>query len=174
MDTISFVFQNSHLIKGTILENVRLAKPSASKEEVWDALKRAQCLDIIEKMPNGLDTVIGSKGVYVSGGEQQRLCIARAILKDAPIIILDEATAFADPDNEYKIQMAFKELSKNKTVIMIAHRLSTIQNADCIYVFDKGHIVESGNNQELIQKNGLYATMMHEYSSSVEWSVKSC
>lgn len=174
MNKVSFVFQNSHLIKGSILENVRLGKPDASKEEVMDALKRAQCMDILEKLPDGVDTIIGSKGVYVSGGQQQRLCIARAILKDAPIVIMDEATAFADPDNEYKIQLAFKELSKNKTVIMIAHRLSTIQNADCIYVFNEGKIVEYGNNEALMAKDGLYATMMKKYSSSIEWGVKTC
>lgn len=174
MDTISFVFQNSRLIKGTILDNIRIAKPTATKEEVLNALKKAQCMDIIEKMPNGLDTIIGSKGVYVSGGEQQRLCIARAILKDAPIIILDEATAYADPDNEYKIQIAFKELSKHKTVIMIVHRLSTIQNADYIYVFNQGKIVESGKNEDLMKKDGMYAKMMKEYSSSIEWGMKSC
>ena len=174
MDTISFVFQNSRLIKGTILDNIRIAKPTATREEVLNALKKAQCMDIIEKMPNGLDTIIGSKGVYVSGGEQQRLCIARAILKDAPIIILDEATAYADPDNEYKIQIAFKELSKHKTVIMIVHRLSTIQNADYIYVFNQGKIVESGKNEDLMKKDGMYAKMMKEYSSSIEWGMKSC
>ena len=134
MNKVSFVFQNSRLIKASILENVRMAKPDATREEIAHALEAAQCLDIIEKLPNGIDTVVGAKGVYLSGGEQQRIAIARAILKNAPIIILDEATAFADPDNEVRVQQALSALSKGKTVIMIAHRLSSITDADCIYV----------------------------------------
>ena len=144
MDTISFVFQNSRLLKGSILDNVRLGRPQATEAEVLAALKAAQCMDIIEKFPAGIHTVIGTKGVYLSGGEQQRIAIARAMLKNAPILILDEATAFADPDNEAKVQAAFAQLAKGKTVLMIAHRLSTVANADCIYVVQDGQIAESG------------------------------
>ena len=142
MDTISFVFQNSRLLKGSILDNVRLGRPQATEAEVLAALKAAQCMDIIEKFPEGIHTVIGTKGVYLSGGEQQRIAIARAMLKNAPILILDEATAFADPDNEAKVQAAFARLAKGKTVLMIAHRLSTVANADCIYVVQDGQIAE--------------------------------
>ena len=171
MDTVSFVFQNSRLLKGTLLDNVKLGKPEATDEEVLAALRAAQCMDIIEKFPEGLHTVVGSKGVYLSGGEQQRIAIARAMLKDAPILILDEATAFADPDNEAKVQSAFAELSKGKTVIMIAHRLSTVANADCIYVVQDGQIAESGTKDELCAKDGLFARMWRDYQSSVEWKV---
>ena len=171
MKQVSFVFQDSRLIKKSILENVRMAKPDASEEEVMEALRKAQCMDIIEKLPQGIKTVIGEKGTYLSGGEQQRITIARAVLKDAPILILDEATAFADPDNESKVQAAFEELSKGKTLIMIAHRLSTVMNADRIFVMDDGQCVESGNHEELIQKNGLYKRMFDEYSRSIEWKV---
>ena len=171
MNTVSFVFQNSKLIKASILENVKIGKPDASRVEVMEALKSAQCTDIIEKFPDGADTVIGSDGVYLSGGEQQRIAIARAMLKNAPIIILDEATAFADPDNEVKVQAAFSELSKGKTVIMIAHRLSTIQNADCIYVIENGKIREQGTRDELMKREGLFAKMWNDYCTSVEWKV---
>ncbi len=171
MKNVSFVFQDSRLIKKSILENVRMAKPDASEEEVMDALKKAQCMDIIEKLPDGIHTVIGEKGTYLSGGEQQRITIARAVLKDAPILILDEATAFADPDNEAKVQAAFESLSKGKTLIMIAHRLSTVMNADRIYVYDGGKCVESGNHNELMNKEGLYKRMFDEYSRSIEWKV---
>lgn len=171
MDTVSFVFQNSKLIKASILENVKMGKPDATNAEVTAALKAAQCMDIIEKFPDGVNTVIGSSGVYLSGGEQQRIAIARAILKNAPIIILDEATAFADPDNEVKVQAAFAELSKGKTVIMIAHRLSTVANADCIYVIENGKIAESGKRGELCEKGGLFAKMWNDYMTSVEWKV---
>lgn len=171
MNTISFVFQNSKLIKASILENVRMAKPNANKQEVMQALKMAQCMDIIEKLPNGIDTIIGTKGIYLSGGEQQRIAIARAILKDAPIIILDEATAFADPDNEIFVQKAFAEMSKNKTVIMIAHRLTTVQNADCIYVLKDGQIEECGTHRELIGNGNLYNKMWNDYQTSVNWKV---
>lgn len=171
MNTVSFVFQNSRLIKGTILDNIRMAKPDAAKEEVLSAVNKAQCDDIIKKFPDGINTVIGTNGVYLSGGEQQRISIARAILKNAPILILDEATAFADPDNEVKVQQAINELAKNKTVIMIAHRLSTVANADKIYVLKNGKIAESGTNNELIQKGGIYADMMKNYVSSVNWKV---
>ena len=171
MDTVSFVFQNSRLIKGSILDNVRLGKPNASEQEVLAALKAAQCMDIIEKFPDGIHTVIGTKGIYLSGGEQQRIAIARAMLKNAPILILDEATAFADPDNEAKVQAAFAELAKGKTVIMIAHRLSTVVNADCIYVVRDGKIAESGTKDELCAKGGLFAGMWRDYQSSVQWKV---
>ena len=171
MESVSFVFQDSKLIKATVSENVKMGKPDASDLEIAEALKIARCDDIIEKLPNGINTVIGTKGVYLSGGEQQRLTIARAVLKNAPVLILDEATAFADPDNEVKVQVAFSELSKGKTVIMIAHRLSTVQNADCIYVIADGKIVESGTHNELMKKNGLYAKMQNDYQSSVKWKV---
>ena len=171
MDTISFVFQNSRLLKGSILDNVRLGKPQATEAEVLAALKAAQCMDIIEKFPAGIHTVIGTKGVYLSGGEQQRIAIARAMLKNAPILILDEATAFADPDNEAKVQAAFARLAKGKTVLMIAHRLSTVANADCIYVVQDGQIAEFGTKDELCTQNGLFARMWQEYQVSVQWKV---
>ena len=171
MENISFVFQNSKLIKGTILDNVRLGKPAATEQEVLEALELARCQDIIEKFPDGIYTMIGTKGVYLSGGEQQRISIARAILKNAPILIMDEATAFSDPDNENKIQLAMKELAKNHTVILIAHRLSTVKNADCIYVLKDGGICESGNFDELNSKNGIFHEMWKDYQKSVEWRV---
>ena len=171
MDTISFVFQNSRLLKGSILDNVRLGRPQATEAEVLAALKAAQCMDIVEKFPAGIHTVIGTKGVYLSGGEQQRIAIARAMLKNAPILILDEATAFADPDNEAKVQAAFAQLAKGKTVLMIAHRLSTVANADCIYVVQDGQIVESGTKDELCAQNGLFARMWQDYQASVQWKV---
>ena len=171
MDTVAFVFQNSRLLKGSILDNVRLGKPDATEDEVLAALKTAQCMDIIEKFPGGIHTVIGSKGVYLSGGEQQRIAIARAVLKNAPVLILDEATAFADPDNEARVQAAFGLLAKGKTVIMIAHRLSTVVNADCIYVVEDGQIAESGTKDELCAKGGLFAKMWQGYQSSVQWKV---
>ena len=171
MDAISFVFQNSRLLKGSILDNVRLGRPQATEAEVLAALKAAQCMDIVEKFPAGIHTVIGTKGVYLSGGEQQRIAIARAMLKNVPILILDEATAFADPDNEAKVQAAFAQLAKGKTVLMIAHRLSTVANADCIYVVQDGQIVESGTKDELCAQNGLFARMWQEYQASVQWKV---
>ena len=171
MNTVSFVFQNSRLLKGTLLDNVKLGKPDATEEEVLAALKAAQCMDIVEKFPDGLHTVIGTKGVYLSGGEQQRIAIARAFLKNAPILILDEATAFADPDNEAKVQAAFVELAKGRTVIMIAHRLSTVANADCIYVVEDGRIAESGTRDALCAKSGIFAKMWQDYGSSVQWKV---
>lgn len=171
MNNVSFVFQDSTLIKASILDNVKMGKPDASDAEVTAALKTAQCMDIIEKFPEGINTVIGTEGVYLSGGEKQRIAIARAVLKNTPVIILDEATAFADPDNEVKVQEAFAELAKGKTVIMIAHRLSTVANADCIYVIENGKIAESGKRDELCEKGGLFAKMWNDYSASVEWKV---
>ena len=171
MDTISFVFQNSRLLKGSILDNVRLGRAQATEAEVLAALKAAQCMDIVEKFPEGIHTVIGTKGVYLSGGEQQRIAIARAMLKNAPILLLDEATAFADPDNEARVQAAFAQLAKGKTVIMIAHRLSIVANADCIYVVQDGQIAESGTKDELCAQNGLFARMWQDYQASVQWKV---
>lgn len=171
MNTVSFVFQNSKLIKASILDNVKMGKSNATDEEVLNALRAAQCMDIIEKFPDGVNTVIVSRGVYLSGGEMQRIAIARAVLKNAPIIILDEATAFADPDNEVKVQTAFAKLSEGKTVIMIAHRLSTVRNADCIYVIADGKIAEYGNRAELIEKKGMFYKMQNDYQSSVSWKV---
>lgn len=172
MDTISFVFQDSHLIKGSILDNVRMGKPEASEEEVMAALKAAQCMDIVEKFPDGVNTIIGSQGIYLSGGEIQRLTVARAMLKNAPVLILDEATAFADPDNETKVQAAFNELVVGRTVIMIAHRLTTVVNADLIFVLKDGHLEESGSFAELSgQKNSLFGTMWENYQKSVRWKV---
>lgn len=172
MNTVSFVFQNSKLIKASILDNVRLGKPNATEAEVMQALKAAQCMDIIEKFPNGVNTMIGSEGVYLSGGEVQRIAIARAVLKNSPIIILDEATAFADPDNEAKVQAAFNELARGKTVIMIAHRLSTVVNADRIFVLREGKLAENGTFDELLKNGGTFANMWHEYQRSVEWKVE--
>ena len=171
MDMVSFVFQDSRLLKGTLLDNVRLAKPDASEKEVLEALRKAQCMDILEKQPDKLQTVIGAKGTYLSGGEQQRIAIARAFLKDAPILILDEATAFADPDNEAKVQKAFENLAEGKTLIMIAHRLTTVTNADCIYVLKDGGCEEQGSHEELMQRQGLYRQMYDDYTKSVDWKV---
>ena len=172
MNTVSFVFQNSRLIKASIFENVRLGKPEVTREEVMAALKNAQCDDILEKLPDGMDTVIGTKGVYLSGGEQQRIAIARVMLKNTPIIILDEATAFADPDNETRVQAAFSKLSQGKTVIMIAHRLSTVAGADRIYVVKDGQIAESGSSRELMERGGLFARMWQNYQTSIQWKVQ--
>ncbi len=170
-NTVAFVFQNSRLLKASVLENVRMSKPEATRQEVMDALSAAQCDDIIKKLPKGIDTIIGADGVYLSGGEQQRIAIARIMLKDAPIVILDEATAFADPDNEAAVQKAFSILMKNKTVIMIAHRLSTVVNTDRIFVLKDGIIAESGSHNELIEKHGLYSKMWDNYQKSVMWKV---
>lgn len=171
MDNVSFVFQNSHLIKGTILDNVRMARPQASKEEVMNALEKSQCMDIVKKLPNGVDTVVGTNGVYLSGGEQHRIAIARVMLKNSPIVILDEATAFADPDNEVMVQKAFSELAKDRTVIMIAHRLSTVAGADRIYVLKDGKIEEYGKYNELINNGGMFSKMWNDYRHSVDWKV---
>lgn len=171
MNTVSFVFQDSKLLKMSILDNIRMGRPEATKEEIMKAIKDAQCEDIIAKFPEGVDTLIGTKGTYVSGGEAQRLSIARAMLKNAPILILDEATAFADPDNESKVQEAFSKLAEGKTVIMIAHRLSTVTGADRIYVLKDGQIKEQGSHEALSQSVGLYAHMWKEYNLSVNWKV---
>ena len=171
MQYVSFVFQDSHLVKGTIKDNVKLAKPDANDDEVLEALKKAECMDIIEKLPEGINTVLGSGGIYLSGGETQRIAIARTILKNSPVIILDEATAFADPDNEVKVQKAFSSMLDGRTVIMIAHRLSSITNADRIYVLSDGEIRENGTFNELLEKNGLFSQMWKDYQSSVEWKV---
>lgn len=171
MDMVSFVFQDSKLLKMSIFDNARMAKKDATREEVMEALENAQCMDIIEKLPEGIDTVIGTKGIYVSGGEAQRLSIARAMLKNAPILILDEATAFADPDNENKVQEAFSKLSKGKTLIIIAHRLSSVIGVDNIYVLKDGEIEEMGSHRELVEKGGLYSHMWEEYNKSAKWKV---
>lgn len=171
MDTVSFVFQDSKLLKTSILENVRMAKPGASREEILKALHDAQCDDILEKLPQGVDTVVGAKGVYLSGGEQQRISIARVMLKNAPVLILDEATAFADPDNEAKVQAAFSVLAKGKTVLMIAHRLSTVTGADRIMVIRDGKIEDTGTHGQLKDKDGLYAEMWRQYNKAVKWKV---
>ena len=173
MDQVAFVFQNTKLFKTSILENVKIADPNASDEDVMHALKAARCEDIIEKLPNGVHTIIGSKGTYLSGGEQQRIALARAILKNAPIVVLDEATAFADPENEVMIQKALSVLCKDRTVIMIAHRLSTVVNADRIIVLEEGHIIEEGTHKELLDKNGLYHKMWTDYNQAVKWKITS-
>ena len=173
MENISFVFQNTTLFKDSIYNNVAIGRKGASREDVKKALSLAQCDDIIEELPDGIDTVIGTEGTYLSGGQQQRIALARAILKDAPIIILDEATALADPENEYMIQKAISEITKDKTVIMIAHRLSTVKNVDKIYVVENGRIVEEGNHNNLVENQGLYSRMWDEFNQSIQWKVKS-
>ncbi|SCJ46944.1 Lipid A export ATP-binding/permease protein MsbA [Anaerotruncus sp. 2789STDY5834896] len=171
MDKVAFVFQDTHLFKDSLLENIRAARPDATRQQVLAAAHAAQCDDILSKMPQGLDTVVGTKGVYLSGGEQQRIALARAILKDAPIIVLDEATAFADPENELLIQKAFEKLTAGKTVLMIAHRLSTVQDADNILVLCDGAVAERGTHRELLQQQGLYAAMWRDYQTSARWKV---
>ena len=171
MDQVAFVFQNNRLFKASILENVRISRPDATRQEVEEALMAAQCGDILEKLPNGMDTVIGTEGTYLSGGEQQRVALARAILKNAPIVVLDEATAFADPENEVLIQKAFARLTQGRTVIMIAHRLSTIVSADQIIVLAEGRVAEQGTHEELVSRNGLYAKMWKDYNQAVQWKI---
>lgn len=171
MDHISFVFQNTRLFKTTLLDNIKYGKPEASREEVEKAVDLAQCRDIIDKLPKGLETKIGSQGTYLSGGEQQRIILARAILKNAPIVILDEATAFTDPENEHLIQHAFQKLTIGKTVLMIAHRLTSVTSADRILVLNEGQVVEQGNHQDLLTRQGQYASMWHEYQQSVSWKI---
>ena len=171
MKHISIVFQDTNLFKMSVAENVAMYKPSASREEIMEALRQARCEDILEKLPNGVDSVIGARGVYLSGGEMQRIALARAILKDAPIVLLDEATAFADAENEYLIQRALDILLHGKTVLMIAHRLQTIVHADQIIVMQRGGIAEQGTHEELMQRQGVYAKMYHEYENSVSWKI---
>ena len=170
-DTVAYVFQDSKLLKTSIFENVRMGRPSATREEVLAALHNAQCDDILNKFPHGVDTVIGSKGVYLSGGEQQRIAIARVMLKNAPVLVLDEATAFADPENEAAVQRAFERLAEGRTVIMIAHRLTTVQNADNIYVLKDGKVAESGTHAQLMEQKGIYSDMYKEYQTSISWKV---
>lgn len=171
MKHVSFVFQDIFLFKQSIYDNIGMGNPNATKEQIIQASKAAQCHDFIMKLPNGYDTVIGTKGIHLSGGERQRIAIARAIIKDAPIIVLDEATAFSDPENEYLIQKAFEKLMQNKTVIIIAHRLSTIRNADKILVMEKGHLIECGNHDSLIQRNGRYFQMWQHYTEAIDWKI---
>ncbi len=173
MDQVAFVFQNNRLFKASILENVRAARPQATREQVLVALAAAQCQDILEKLPDGIDTQIGTDGTYLSGGEQQRVALARAILKDAPVVVLDEATAFADPENEVLIQKAFAALTRGRTVIMIAHRLSTVVGADKIIVLEEGRIAEQGSHAQLATAGGLYARMWADYNQAVQWKITS-
>lgn len=171
MRHVAYVFQDSRLLKRSIADNLRVAKPDATEGEILEALRKAQCMDIIERLPEGIDTVLGSRGTYLSGGEQQRIAIARAMLKDADVVILDEASAFADPECEAQVQLAFREMARGRTVIMIAHRLSTIRNADRVYVLKDGRVEEQGKHDELLKENGLYAAMWAEYQKAAQWKV---
>ena len=173
MDSISLVFQNTRLFKGSIKENIIFGKENVSDKEINKAIDFSKSRDIVENLPNGMDTVIGSEGTYLSGGEQQRIAIARAILKNSPVVLLDEATAFADPENEHLIQKSLRELSRGKTTLMIAHRLTTVQNVDRILVIDNGRIVEEGDHQALLKRNGIYKKMWEEYQSSISWKINS-
>lgn len=172
MDKVSFVFQNTRLFKTTLLENIKFGNFEASHEQINDAIEMAQSREIISKLPNGLNTKIGTEGTYLSGGEQQRIALARSILKNAPIVVLDEATAFADPENEHLIQKALGKLTQRKTVLMIAHRLTSVMGVDCIMVIEKGKIVEQGTHSELINKQGIYTLMWKEYQQSVNWRIE--
>ena len=171
MEQVAFVFQDTRLFKVSVLENIRMARPSATLEEIRAAAHAAQCDDILEKLPQGIDTVVGARGVYLSGGEAQRIALARAILKDAPIVVLDEATAFADPENEALIQKAFAKLMEGKTVLMIAHRLSTVKDVDSILVIEKGAVRERGTHDQLAAQGGLYARMWRDYLQAAAWKV---
>ncbi|MBQ9196081.1 MAG: ABC transporter ATP-binding protein [Clostridia bacterium] len=171
MRHVAYVFQDSKLLRRSIADNLRIAKPDATEAEMLNALRKAQCMEIIDRLPNGIHTVLGSQGTYLSGGEQQRIAIARTMLKNADVVILDEASAFADPECEAQVQQAFQEMAKGRTVIMIAHRLSTIRNADRIYVLRNGEVFEQGKHADLLQKNGLYAAMWAEYQKAVNWKV---
>ena len=171
MKLVGFVFQDTFLFKQSVLDNIRMGNPDATEAQVIEAAKAAQCHEFIEKLPDGYYTVIGSSGIRLSGGERQRITIARAIIKDSPIIVLDEATAFSDPENEYLIQKAFEKLIKDKTVVMIAHRLSTIRNADQILVIEKGHLIEQGTHDELVANGGRYKQMWNSYVESVNWKI---
>ena len=171
MRHVAYVFQDNRLLKRSIADNLRIAKPDASEDEMLEALKKAQCMDILSRLPEGLNTVLGTRGTYLSGGEQQRIAIARAMLKDADVVILDEASAFVDPECEAQVQLAFREMARGRTVIMIAHRLSTVRNADRIYVLQEGRVEEQGKHEELLKKNGLYAAMWAEYQKAVNWKV---
>ena len=171
MRQVAFVFQDTRLFKQSLLENIRAGRPGATRDEVLAAAHAAQCDAILEKLPDGLDTVVGAKGVYLSGGEAQRIALARAILKDAPIVVLDEATAFADPENEHQIQKALEALTRRKTVLLIAHRLSTVQNADRILVLSEGRVAEQGTHAGLLAQGGLYAAMWADYQRSAQWKV---
>lgn len=171
MRQVSFVFQDIFLFKQSILDNIRMGNRNATEEQVIAAAKAAQCHEFISKLPEGYHTVVGTKGVHLSGGERQRIAIARAIIKDSPIIVLDEATAFSDPENEYLIQKAFEKLMQNKTVIIIAHRLSTIRNADKIIVMEKGQIVESGKHDDLVAAGGRYFQMWNHYTEAINWKL---
>ena len=171
MKRVAYVFQDSRLLRRSIADNLRIAKPDATEAEMLEALRKAQCMDIIDRLPEGIHTVLGSRGTYLSGGEQQRIAIARAMLKNAEVVILDEASAFADPECEAQVQQAFQEMAKGRTVIMIAHRLSTVRNADRIYVLKDGRAEEEGKHGDLLKKNGLYAAMWAEYQKAVNWKV---
>lgn len=172
MEQVSFVFQDVYLFKQSIRDNIRLGNQNASDEQIQAAAKAAQCHDFIMALPNGYDTIIGEQGIHLSGGEQQRIAIARAIVKDAPMVVLDEATAFADPENEHLIQKAFEKLMHGKTVIIIAHRLSTVRNADHIIVMDNGRVAEEGSHDALLQKGGRYASMWKTYNETASWTME--
>ena len=173
MNSVSFVFQNTRLFKTSLLENIRYGNAGAEPQEIERALELAQCSEIIDRLPDGLNTTIGADGTYLSGGEQQRIALARAFLKNAPVVVLDEATAFADPENEHLIQKALRELMRGKTVLMIAHRLTSVQDVDRILVVENGRIAESGSHNKLLAAEGIYTRMWNEYQQAVEWTIES-